>query len=108
MTSKSQMKRVSIMAHGRLKDHKSKCNECDGTGSFYGCECCNGDGEFHWPSWNGQNYGKCILCPADGVPVHEDEDVPGDKVCLKCFVLEHKEYCGCDLWKDVEEEVLNK
>ena len=102
--------------NGKLEEHESACYECGGEGVIYGpetneddedaagetCVECDGVGTFSWGSWYGEDVGECPECGEEILIGRFDDDW----ICLACYLRQHREYCGCGLWKEVETEVL--
>jgi hypothetical protein len=98
---------------GDLKDHWEDCEDCDGTGLAESdgsgppdfCPNCDGDGRMRWGSFYEADTGHCPSCEQDDVRIAEMYEADGrgrEWVCLPCYVMQHRDGCGCDLWRDAE------
>lgn len=79
------------------------CDTCDT------CQFCDGEGVVHFWCWYKQAIDHCDQCDEEEVMVAECEfpDAHG-YICLPCYLQNHKDQCGCDLWKWAEEIVLGE
>ncbi len=113
--SPAQVDLADRFGWGHLKDHHSKCAECNGTGREDPAdeepepeECCYCDaGLIRWGSFYANNVGECEFCerPED-LPIGEMYEAEREWVCLPCYLRHHKENCGCALWARAEKASL--
>ncbi|MHC4618540.1 MAG: hypothetical protein ACYTEQ_12395 [Planctomycetota bacterium] len=97
--------------HGGLKDHPRECSLCEGTGADGDEECgaCEGEGNVGWGSFYSEGNGACDECQKECSHVAEMfEGGDSDWVCLPCYLRIHSALCGCELWKQAEDDVLKE
>ena len=95
---------ASPFAWAHIKDHWSKCGECEGSGVDDDGDACTGqcqDGELWWGSFYANDDGECDHCGEPNMPISEGlyEDT---WACLRCHLVAHQRDCGCDLWRAAE------
>lgn len=95
---------------GGLLHHYQPCEECAGFGiddEGEECDLCRGDGKLFWGSFYGHR-GECEACDHGGegdVLVASMYEGDPEWVCLRCYLKQHRDACGCDLWAAVEAAV---
>lgn len=94
---------ASLLVH-----HKRVCPVCEGVrdedDECY--ECLDAEEYAYWAGWDACDVGVCGSCGAEDVPVCEAYDTglsSRDYVCVVCYVLHHKQECGCALWVAAEK-----
>lgn len=100
---------------GHLQHHWQPCHECGGTGLVVddvgsyeqaeACDECDGDGRLRWGSYYVQDRGACAICMGVDVPIaamFDGDESPRLYVCLRCYLAEHRRWCGCVLWAAAE------
>jgi len=102
---------------GQLPDHRTECPECGGAGGFDEvdeegpypdeCEWCEGSGWSYWPSFYEADDTRCDICHRDPVALMETGE-PGIYICVSCYVEQHRDSCGCDLWREAEADLLEE
>lgn len=118
---------------GHLKDHESKCRDCDGTGRDGGpcaacagrvwtsadigrsadcpdcpdpCHTCDQSGRIRWGSFYVEDHGECSTCTTGGeLPIAALYDGGHAYVCLRCYIRHHRTACGCALWSAADAHV---
>lgn len=99
---------------GALQHHFQPCEECDGSGlsgdtDEHGvpenCIICDGLGRERWGSFYEVDVSACAHCKGEELPVaamFSGGSTGEVYVCLPCYVIAHRDRCGCDAWKTAE------
>ena len=81
---------------GGLQHHYSECPSKDEHDDGWCPEGCDGE-QIFWGSFYTQDESECECC-------HKVKGVAefGAWVCVDCYMVDHKNTCGCDLWEGVK------
>jgi hypothetical protein len=86
----------------RLEEHECFCSGIDPPPEV------EPDCVTDWRPWQPTQRGRCDACgdERDLMCMHRRES--NSDVCFECFIYEHAENCGCDLWAWAQFPVLDR